>query len=103
MYSKTPIIKINHLLFGDYLKPYGKDESRVRFLGETVYTFGADIPTEFGLKNCDVPLLKWSKIKYIDGLTIFSRLVMELIKDSGYKNMGIVEMDKIMEKEMTKN
>ena len=46
--------KINHLLFMDDLKQYGKSESEIRGLVSTVEVFSQDIGMKFGVKMwCD--------------------------------------------------
>ena len=92
--------KVNHLLFMDDLKLYGKDESQVSSLIDTVYAFSADIRMEFGLKKCGVLVLKRGKVKRMDGLVLPSGEVMKQIDDEGYKYLGILEIDKVMEEEM---
>ena len=43
--------KINHLLFMDDLKLYGKSENEIKGLVSTVEVFSQDIGMEFGIKN----------------------------------------------------
>ena len=45
---------INHLLYMDDLKLYGKDEAQIDSLVKLVYTFSMDIGMEFGLAKCGV-------------------------------------------------
>ena len=46
--------KINHLLFMDDLKLYGKSENEIKGLVSTVEVFSQDIGMEFGIKKCGV-------------------------------------------------
>ena len=43
--------KINHLLFMDDLKPFGKSYEQIDSLVQTVHTLSIDIGTEFGIKK----------------------------------------------------
>ena len=44
--------KINHLLFMDDLKLYGKNENEIKELVSTVEVFSQDIGMEFSIKKC---------------------------------------------------
>ena len=46
--------KINHQLYMDDLKLYGKNEAQIDFLAKTVQLFSNDIAIEFGTKKCGV-------------------------------------------------
>ena len=50
--------KINHLLFMDDLKLYGKDKDELEKLVDVVSVFSRDIDMEFGLDKCAVLLMK---------------------------------------------
>ena len=54
-------VKINHLLFMDDLKVYGKDKVEIESLVSTVQLVSQDIAMEFGIKKCGVALLKRSR------------------------------------------
>ena len=43
--------KINHLLFMDDLKLYGKSDTQIDSLVKIVHLFSKDIGMEFGVKN----------------------------------------------------
>lgn len=57
VYAKTAS-KLSSFVIYEDLKLYGKCESQIRFLADTVYTFSADNRMEFGLKKCGVLDLK---------------------------------------------
>ena len=84
----------------DDLKLYAKDESQVSSLVDTVYAFSTDIKMEFGLKKRGVLALKRGKVKQMDGLVLPSGDVMKQIDEEGYKYLGMLEIDKMMEEEM---
>ena len=44
--------KINHLLFMDDLKLYGKDSSQMDSLVQTVWSYSEDIGMKFGIDKC---------------------------------------------------
>ena len=94
--------KINHLLYMDDLKLYGKDEAQIDSVVKSVYTFSTDIGMEFaiGLTKCGVIILKRGKVVKLDGIVLPTRQVMKTIDDEGYKYLGILELDEIMEERM---
>ena len=92
--------KINHLLFMDDLKLYGKNEDQIDSLIQTVHTFSEDIGMEFGIKKCGVLVLQKGKVKQMHGIELPNGEVMKKIDEEGYKYLGIVEYDKIKESEM---
>ena len=49
--------KVNHLLFMDSLKLYGKNEKEIDSLIKTVWQCSEDIKMEFGILKCAVVLL----------------------------------------------
>ena len=50
--------KLNHFLFMDDLKSFGKIDDQIDNLVQTVFTFSEDIGMEFGLKKCRVEYSK---------------------------------------------
>ena len=50
--------KLNHFLFMDDLKLFGKSQDQIDSLIQTVFIFSEDIGMEFGLKKCGVVILK---------------------------------------------
>ena len=91
---------INHLLFMDDLKLYGKSENQIESLVNTVYMFSEDIGMEFGVKKCGVLVLKRGKMIECEGVVLPNGETMKEIEEDGYKYLGILEMDRIMEGEM---
>ena len=77
-------LKLNHLLFMDDLK-----------LFETVHIFSEDIGMQFGIKKCGPLIMERGKvIRLPDGQ------YMKDIDETGYTCLGILETDKIKEKEI---
>ena len=58
--------KINHLLFMDNLKLYGKNENEIKRLVSTVEVFTQDIGMEFSIKKCGVIIMNRGKVKSTD-------------------------------------
>ena len=91
---------VNHLLFMDDLKLYGKSESDLEDLIEVVSKFSKDIGMEFGLDKCGVLVIERGvKVKH-EGIKLPDGKVMKEIDDDGYKYLGILEGATIMNKEM---
>ena len=55
------ILWINHLLFIDDLKLYGKNEHEVDSLFQSVRIYSEDIAMEFGIQKCACVILKRGK------------------------------------------
>ena len=53
--------RINHLLFMDDLKLYGKSEVQIDFLVKTIQLVSTDTEMEFGIKKCGVLILQRGK------------------------------------------
>ncbi len=92
--------KLNHLLFMDDLKLFGKNEEQIDSLVNTVHVFSTDIGMEFGLRKCGVLTLKRGKIARCEGIELPNGEVMKEVEKEGYTYLGIVELDKIKENEI---
>lgn len=92
--------EIQPLLFLNFLYLHCKDESQIGSLVNDVYTFSNDIRMRHALKNSGVLVLKRSKINYMDGLVTSSGEIMEKIEGTGCNYLEILEMYKLMGKEM---
>ena len=62
--------KINHLLFMDDLKLYGKSENEIKGLVPTAEVFSQDIGMEFGIKKCGVIIMNRGKVKSTGGIEL---------------------------------
>ena len=82
------------------LKLFAKNQDQIDSLVQTVHLFSEDIGMQFGLNKCGVLVLKRGKILKQDGITLPNGQMMKEIDESGYKYLGIVEIDKIKETEM---
>ena len=92
--------KINHLLFMDNLKLYGKSENEIKGLVSTVQVFSQDIVMEFGIKKGCVIIMNRGKVKSTDGIELPSGEKIREIEEDGYKYLGILEYDRVKEQEM---
>ena len=93
-------VKVNHLLFIDDLKIFGKNEKEIDSLLEIVKVFSCDIAMEFGIKKCGVAYIKRGKLSKAEGLRLLSGNMIAAVNEGGYRYLGITELDKVKEKEM---
>ena len=93
-------VKVNHLLFMDDLKMFGKNMKEVDSLVSTVHMVSKDIGMEFGIQKCGVAVLKKGKLHKSEGIKLPEGKTIKDVENEGYKYLGILELDKIKEKEM---
>ena len=89
--------KLNHLLFIDDLKIYGKDKDQLDSLVQTVRIFSNDIAMTFGIEQCAMVEMKRGKLIDSGGLDPPEG---EKINPWKMKNLGVLENDKIKSTEM---
>ena len=84
------------------LKLFAKSNDQIDSLVNTGYTFSEDNGMEFGIKKCGVLVLKRGKVDKAKsrGLNLPNRKLMKTIDEERYKYLGILEYDKVKEKEM---
>ena len=92
--------KLNHLLFIDDPKLFGKSEDQIDSLVQTTSIFSADIGMELGLKKCGVVILKKGKLVKFDGIHLLSQEIMKEVYEKRFTYLGILELDEIKEHEM---
>ena len=92
--------KSNHLLFIDDLKLFAKSKNQIDSLVQTVYLLSEDIVMQFGIKKCGVFIMERGKVIRIDDIRLPDGKHMKDIDETGYTFLGILETDKIKEKEM---
>ena len=78
-------LKINHLLFMDDIKLFGKSQNQIDSLVNTVYLFSSDIGMEFGIGKCGVLVMQRGKAIATDGIELLDGQVMKDIEENGYK------------------
>ena len=93
--------KLNHLLFMDDLKLYGKDKNQLDSLVQTVRIFSSDIGMTFGIEKCAMVEMKRGKLIDSDGLDLPEGQKIDSLQDEeAYKYLGVLENDKIKSTEM---
>ena len=63
-------LKINHLLFMDDLKLFGKSYEQTDSLVQTVHKLSMDIKMEFGIEKCGMLVPKRDKIAKMEGILL---------------------------------
>ena len=95
---------VNHLLFMDDLKLYGKSEKQVDTLLNTVRVFSQDIGMQFGINKCAVLVLKRGKVVRCEGIEMpNNQVIKSLGEGEGYKYLGMLEADGVKHMEMKEN
>ena len=81
--------KINHLLFMDDLKLFGKTEGQLETLINSVRVLSSDINMEFGIQKCGILVMKKGKYAKSDGIKLPNeKEVQEIDLEKGYKCLG---------------
>ena len=85
---------VNHLLFMDNSKLYGKSERQVDSLVNTVRVVSQDIGMEFGINKCAVFITKRGKFHYSEGIKLpDGQSIKGLDEGDGYEYLGMLEVD----------
>lgn len=92
--------RLNHLLFMDDLKLFGRTEREIDSMVETVRLCSSDIGMEFGISKCSVLTMKRGKRALCQGIELPNGDVMSDPDEDGYKYLGILELDDILHSEM---
>ena len=87
--------KINHLLFMDDLKLYGKSENEIKGLLSTIEVFSHDTGMEFGIRKCGMIIMNRAKVKSTDGIELPSGEKIREIEEGGYKYLVILEYHRV--------
>ena len=93
---------INHLLFMDDLKVYGKNQNQVDTLVQTIRVVTTDMQMEFGINKCAMHIMKRGRLTHSEGITLPDNLQIRGMKedDDGYKYLGVLEVEGIKHLEM---
>ena len=91
---------MNHFLYMDDLKLYGKSEQELESLIDVVRVFSRDMGMEFGLDKCAVFVLKQGVKVRCEGIVLPGGQMMGEVDENGYKYLGVLEGADIMQKEM---
>ena len=84
----------------DDLKLYAKSQEKTNRLVRTVYVLSTDTDMEFGIKKCGILTMKRGKIVKSERIKLPDGEVMKQVGQEGYTYLGLIELDKIKEKEM---
>ena len=84
----------------DDLKVNGKNKAEIESLVSTVWLISQDIGMEFGIKKCCVVVLKQGNLCKSEGIKLINAQTIKEVDDKGYKYLGILELDKLKEREM---
>ncbi|XP_063587852.1 uncharacterized protein LOC134765239 [Penaeus indicus] len=76
------------------------NEEQIDSLIQTTHIFSTDIGMEFGIKKCGILVLKRRKIVRCEGMELPNDEIIKEVGQEGYTYLGIVELDKVKEKEM---
>mgnify|MGYP001794065188 FL=1 len=92
---------VNHLLYMDDLKLYGKSENDITSLINTVRIYSNDIGMEFGLDKCATIILKRGKLTRGTDIQMPEGDTIHQMEDNEeYKYLGILEADDIKHEKM---
>ena len=93
---------INHLLFMDDLKVYGKNQNQVDTLVQTIRVVTTDMQMEFGINKCAMLIMKRGRLMHSEGITLPDNLQIRGMKedDDRYKYLGVLEVEGIRHLEM---
>ncbi|MEM7375718.1 MAG: reverse transcriptase family protein [Bacteroidota bacterium] len=93
-------VQVNHLLFMDDLKLFGKNSREIDALIEITRIFSRDIGMSFGLDKCAVIEIKRGVKVRSEGITLPTGEQMKEVDDEGYRYLGVLEGARIKNKEM---
>jgi len=103
-YSMRDKSKINHLLYMDDLKVYGKSRREIETIIHTVRIFSDDIGMEFGLDKCATIMLRRGKLETGSLVQLpDGREIHQLEESEHYKYLGVLEADDIKHEKMKVN
>ena len=93
-------VTINHLMFMDDIKLFGKNERDIETLVQTVASVTRDMKMEFGVQKCGILNIKRGKVSNSEGITLPNLETIGEIEETGYKYLGILEAEDIKHNEM---
>ena len=90
---------LKHLFFMDDLKLLTKSENEINSLVQTVRMCSSNIGLEFWITKCAVTI-KRGKRSHCRGVQLPTNEEMTSPEDSGYKYLGILELDDVLHRKM---
>ena len=91
---------INHRLYMDDLKLYGRSAAELSSLLEVTAKFSRDINMEFGLSKCGTVHVVNGQRVILDGISLPDGSALPEVEEGGYRYLGILETDIILNKRM---
>ena len=92
--------KVNHLLFMDDLKLYDSCSEELKSVAGIVKMFSDDVGMKFGFDKCGVLVVEKGVKKKCEGIELPGGEMIKEIDENGYKYLGVLEAEDILEKEM---
>ena len=87
----------------DDLKLFAKSKKQIDLLVQTVHIFTEDIGMQVGIKTCGVLIMERGKMIRTDGIRLPDGQDMKDNDEAGYTYLGILETNKIKEKDIKKS
>ena len=91
---------VNHLLLMDDLKLYGANKDQQDSLIQVVRVFSQDIRISFGLDKCAILEMRRGRQVGSSGIDLPDNQHIKEVEEDGYKYLGIMQLDKILNAEM---
>ena len=86
--------RINHLMFMDDIKLFGRGTKEIDTLVQTVRIVSGDIRMEFGIEKCALVNIQRGKVTRTEGIQLPDGNNIKDIDETGYKYLGIIEVKK---------
>ena len=82
---------------------YGKNSNHIDSLTQTVWSYSEDIGMKFVINKCAVLELESGRVVRSEGIESPDEERMEDVYQEGYKYLGVLQLDKAMNKDMKEN
>ena len=92
--------RINHLMFMDDIKLFGRGAKEIDTLVQTVRIVSGDIRMEFGIEKCALVNIQKGKVTRTKGIQLPDGNNIKDINKIGYKYLWIIEGEKIKHQDM---
>ena len=87
--------RINHLMYMDDIKLFGKNKEQIDTLIQTVRIITEDIKMEFGIDKCGLIVMQRGKVIKTEGIQLPDGSTIKDIEEEGYKYLGVIQADTI--------
>ena len=92
--------RINHLMFMDDIKLFGRCTKEIDTLVQTVRIVSGDIRMEFGIEKCALVNIQRGKVTRTEGIQLPNGNNIKDIDETEYIYLGIIEGEEIKHQEM---